>query len=818
MGYIDLPVVGGGGSGITDLTGDVTAIGPGSAAATVVQVGGETAADVATSVQDTQAATDLSTPSTLVKRDAGGETSLDGLNLDGSVSGAITLKAADTTTNYTVKMPPAQGSASTYLQNDGSGNLAWASVSALPVQTGNADKVLSTNGTSADWYYAGLGSGSFGTNNVILGRSKPTSLTGSETVLAGVSSGNALTSGFANTLIGHAAGNTITDGVGNTIIGYNCQTASASTNNAFILGSGASAGSASIAMGSATVGGASCVTIGQSASSSGSTGSIALGHSSNTNGTSNICSIGSTVQNITTTYLGLGAELIFAAGDFKPIKLMTSRAAFGGGLTNINASAGTLTLAGAQGSGTGVGGSVYLATAPAGPSGNTLNAHKNRLEITTTGETRFLGDTSGYVGVSSPAAPTSYSLVLPSAQGAASTFLQNDGSGNLSWVSGGSLPSQTGNLNKVLATDGTSTSWQYAGLGAGSLGTGNVVLGRDNTITTGTNNTVIGVGAANVTSNSGHVVIGSSSAVTVGAANSVVVGYQASAATGGVAVGQKAITSAASAVAVGQEALAPEGSTAVGHFAQCTGTYSVAVGQGASSLGGTSVSVGYEADASENSVAIGAVSRSGSGQHGVFVGYITGKNTASGANNVGIGSLAGGALSTGANNVFVGKDAGKIVDTGSTNVFIGNTAGDAVTSGSNNVIIGDIAGTSTLADTIVLAAGTTERIRHNSTKCSIQTGDLAVETAGKGLQVKEGTNAKIGVTGAFPGGGTNTYTVTNTSVTANSIIFISAVSGATTIDPKIWVSTINAGADFIISSGDNSFVGTVGWMIVERIP
>ena len=121
--------VGGSASAITALTNDVTATGPGSVAATVAFVGGETAADVATSVQDTQAATDLSTVSTIVKRDASGETSLDGLNLDGSVSGAINIKAADTTTNYTIKMPAAQGGATTYLENDGSGNLSWAAAS-----------------------------------------------------------------------------------------------------------------------------------------------------------------------------------------------------------------------------------------------------------------------------------------------------------------------------------------------------------------------------------------------------------------------------------------------------------------------------------------------------------------------------------------------------------------------------------------------------------------------------------------------------------------------------------------------------------------
>src|SRR5581483_947126 len=50
--------------------------------------------------------------------------------LYGATSGTITLQANATTTSYTVKWPNAQGGASTYLQNDGSGNLSWASITA----------------------------------------------------------------------------------------------------------------------------------------------------------------------------------------------------------------------------------------------------------------------------------------------------------------------------------------------------------------------------------------------------------------------------------------------------------------------------------------------------------------------------------------------------------------------------------------------------------------------------------------------------------------------------------------------------------------
>jgi hypothetical protein len=73
------------------------------------------------------------------------------------------------------------------------------------------------------------------------------------------------------------------------------------------------------------------------------------------------------------------------------------------------------------------------------------------------------GTTSGAVTIGAGATVTSYSLVLPAAQGAASTFLQNDGSGNLSWVAGSSGANTalsnltTTSINQDLLPDVTET-------------------------------------------------------------------------------------------------------------------------------------------------------------------------------------------------------------------------------------------------------------------------------------------------------------------------------------------------------------------------
>ena len=102
-----------------------------------------------------------------------------------------------------------------------------------------------------------------------------------------------------------------------------------------------------------------------------------------------------------------------------------------------------------------------------------------------------------------------------------------------------------------------------------------------------------------------------------------------------------------------------------------------------------------------------------------------GNNTAVGAfalftNNAGNDNTAVGYLSlyynqTGNNNTAVGRYALVGNTTGSKNIGIGYTAGDAITTGSNNTIIGDVAGTTTLSDTVIIAAGTSERLRITST-------------------------------------------------------------------------------------------------------
>ena len=179
-----------------------------------------------------------------------------------------------------------------------------------------------------------------------------------------------------------------------------------------------------------------------------------------------------------------------------------------------------------------------------------------------------------------------------------------------------------------------------------------------------------------------------------------------------------------------------------------TGSNNVAVGNSAlfdTEDGNWNTAVGDDTllvlDSKDRNTAIGARSQMGAGGTGntslgykslfspdgdynIGIGYepISATSTAwdfSGSYNIGIGYQAGYVLSTGQYNFLGGYQAGYALTTGSNNIFLGNTAGDAVETGSNNVIIGDYAGTTALADTVAIYAGTTERMKIDSTGLTI---------------------------------------------------------------------------------------------------
>jgi hypothetical protein len=99
--------------------------------------------------------------------------------------------------------------------------------------------------------------------------------------------------------------------------------------------------------------------------------------------------------------------------------------------------------------------------------------------------------------------------------------------------------------------------------------------------------------------------------------------------------------------------------------------------------------------------------------------------------------------------------------------------------------------------------------RGAANRLDLTTADLRIATAGRGLMVAEGTNAKMGNVTLVGG----TVTVSTTVVTANSRIFLSrATPGGT---PGFLSYTKTAGTSFTINSSSSSDTSSVDWMIVE---
>lgn len=384
-------------------------------------------------------------------------------------------------------------------------------------------------------------------------------------------------------------------------------------------------------------------------------------------------------------------------------------------------------------------------------------------------------------------------LPKPSVDGTSGQLLSRGATADdTSWVNPpGGLPS--GALeHQVLVYDGAAATWAYPGLGDGTFGNYNIILGQGKPAgLASTYNILIGTNAgASLTTGDYNTIIGNfagSAGLTetlwlgIGPAQRLKIDQN------GISIGSGATGSSTEIVSIGYNAsVTGQGGIALGSNATA-GLVGTSLGR--YTLSGTeSLAVGHNAQVAANAaVAIGAQS-GGTGQYTIALGYGAKVN---GNDNITIGYSAGGSAS------------------GTNNIFIGSYSGISV-AGSNNVILGNI-NTATISDTIILAAGSTERIRHDATKCAIKTGDLSIETAGKGLAIKSGTNAKIG-TAQFTA--QTTVTVNTTAVTANSLIFVTGQDG---ID-NYAVQNKVAGTSFEIHHNGGNVTALVAWMIVEATP
>mgnify|MGYP003352446902 CR=1 FL=1 len=103
------------------------------------------------------------------------------------------------------------------------------------------------------------------------------------------------------------------------------------------------------------------------------------------------------------------------------------------------------------------------------------------------------------------------------------------------------------------------------------------------------------------------------------------------------------------------------------------------------------------------------------GRRNTFIGYSSGSNNNIGRYNTFLGHFSGQGNTSGCYNTFIGHYVGRCNTTGSFNIFIGCCAGANVTIGANNTIIGSLlASNASIQSTVLIGAGTCERIKVNN--------------------------------------------------------------------------------------------------------
>lgn len=124
--------------------------------------------------------------------------------------------------------------------------------------------------------------------------------------------------------------------------------------------------------------------------------------------------------------------------------------------------------------------------------------------------------------------------------------------------------------------------------------------------------------------------------------------------------------------------------------------------------------------------------------------------------------------------------------------------------GDGNMAIGPAAGTGTRDSTWG---------RQGTAQIGTPDSDIIIGLAGKGLRIKEGTNARMGTATLVAG----TVTVANTSVTANTRVILGVKTpGATpTNNGALFVSALTIGTGFTVKSTNASDVSVISYVLFE---
>ena len=190
----------------------------------------------------------------------------------------------------------------------------------------------------------------------------------------------------------------------------------------------------------------------------------------------------------------------------------------------------------------------------------------------------------------------------------------------------------------------------------------------------------------------------------------------------------------------------------------------------ANTTGSGNTAIGYQALYSNT----GGIGNIASGRQALY-------STTTGNNNTASGYQTLYSNLTGSNNIAIGASA-LYSNTAWNNIAIGTGAGTNLTTGANNVIIGSIAGTAGLVSTIIIGAGSTERLR--------------VDSAGKMITLGQVQTPDV----------TSLLTTANTYPTTRPSLNLDFANSAT-LDPRI---TFTRGTNATYTGSDGLVKNTAG--------